>query len=276
MRVLKLFLPLCCIFALPAKAQEPLRALEARPESTADGRQYTALPANTEVVLRVNDDVTTKGGSVEEGTMFALTVASDVRVQNLVVIPRGARAMGEVTWKTGKAAFGKSGKMEVELRYIEVGGNRIDIEGKYRQEGEGNTVATVGTVVVAGVFGALVTGKSAKIPRGRELVARTRNDIPVLLPSPQGYYAAPAAYAPAPYAQPAAPAGMVSIAQPQQAGVMAIDPRSPGGPQKRPARTPSGFCYEVPRDYRGLGSLNKPALSTNTPACWQVEGGGQN
>lgn len=48
------------------------------------------------------------------------------------------------------------------------------------------------------------------------------------------------------------------------------------GPAKRPARTPSGFCYEVPRDYRGLGSLNKPALSTNTPACWQVEGGGQN
>lgn len=271
MRVTKFLLPFCAILALPVEAQESLRALQAQPEPPSDGRQYTVLPANTEVILRVNDDVTTKGGSVEEGTMFALTVASDVRVQNLVVIPRGARAMGEITWKTGKAAFGKSGKMEVELRYIEVGGQRIDIEGKYRQEGEGNTVATVGTVVVAGAFGALVTGKSARIPRGRELIARTKNDIPVLLPTQQAYYPVPANYSPAPITAPATSTGMTSVVQPQQSTVMAIDPANLGAPQKRPAKTPSGFCYDVPRDYRGLGSISKPALSTHTPACWQVE-----
>lgn len=230
---------------------------------TQDGRLFAVLPANTEVVLSVNDDVTTKGGKIDEGTMFALTVASDVRVQNLVVIPRGAKGVGEITWKTGKAAFGKSGKMEVELRYIEVGGQRIEIEGKYRQEGEGNTVATVGTVVVAGVFGALVTGRSAKIPRGRELIGRTRNDIPVALPASR------AAYAPS-IQPPVADNQMVAIERPEMSGVMALE-AGDLGPPKRPARTASGFCYDVPRGYAGTGSLKNPVINAAKPACWQLD-----
>jgi len=130
----------------------------------------------------MNEDLTTKGGNIEEGSMFYLTVVSDVKLGDLTVIPKGARGAGEVTWKTGKGAFGKSGKMDIELRYVEVGGQRIPVEGKYRQEGEGNTVATVGTVILAGVFAGFVTGKSAKIPRGRELSARTKVDVPVALP----------------------------------------------------------------------------------------------
>ena len=43
------------------------------------------------------------------------------------------------------------------------------------------------------------------------------------------------------------------------------------GPIKRPAKTKSGFCYDVPRNYVGSGSLNRPALTTYTPACWQLE-----
>lgn len=74
--------------------------------------------------------------------------------------------------------------MEIRLECVEVVGRRIPVKGNYRQEGEGNTVATVGTVVAAGVFGAFVTGKSAVIPQGRELVAYTKNDLPVALPGP--------------------------------------------------------------------------------------------
>lgn len=185
-----------------AHAQDAIKPVEAQaPHSIASSQVF--LPANTEVTLSMNDDLTTKGGKIEEGTTFALTVTHDVLLGGFVVIPQGTRGIGEVTWKTGKAAFGKSGKMEVELRYLELGGQRIPIEGKYRQEGEGNTVATVGTVVVAGVFGALVTGKSARIPKGRELSARTREPIPVILPAgvimpPQGAIAvAPSATLPA-------------------------------------------------------------------------------
>jgi hypothetical protein len=130
----------------------------------------------------MNETLTTKGGTFEEGHMFYLTVAADVKIGDYVVIPKGARGAGEVTWKTGKAVFGKSGKMEIELRYVEVGGQRIQIEGKYRQEGEGNTVAAVGAAVLAAPL-LFVTGKSATIPKGRELSARTVSDVPVVIPA---------------------------------------------------------------------------------------------
>ena len=131
----------------------------------------------------MNQDITTKGRDWSEGDTFYLSVVHDVVHEGFVVIPRGSRAAGRITWLTSKGMFGKSGKMTIEMEYVEVAGHRIDLEGEYKQEGEGNTVATVGTVVVAGVFGALVTGRSGTIPQGRELMAWTQTDLPLAIPA---------------------------------------------------------------------------------------------
>lgn len=140
------------------------------------------LPANTPVTLSMNNELHSRHS--REGKSFPLTVVQDVSLNGQVVIPRGSRAMGEIVWRTGRGAFGKSAKMEVALRYIDLGGRRIPLEGSYRQEGEGNTAATVGAVLGAGVIGGLlVTGRSAVIPAGRELQARTIDAIPVVLAS---------------------------------------------------------------------------------------------
>lgn len=149
---------------------------------TSQAANTTVLPANTEVIMAMNDNLTTKGGNFEVGHIFYLTVAADVKIGDYIIIPKGARGAGEVTWKTGKAVFGKSGKMEIELRYVEVGGQRIQVSGKYRQEGEGNTVAAVGAAILAAPL-LFVTGKSATIPKGRELSARTISDVPVSIPA---------------------------------------------------------------------------------------------
>lgn len=130
------------------------------------------IPANTSIILRMNEDLTTKGGQIKVGHMFNLTVAYDVKINGIVVIPAGTAAKGEVTMRTGKAVFGKSGKMDVELRSIDVDGDRIPVTGKYRQEGEGNTLAAVGAIFLTAPL-LFVTGKSATIPRGRELTAYT-------------------------------------------------------------------------------------------------------
>jgi len=142
------------------------------------------LPANTEVLLAMNETITTKGDQLKEGSTFSLSVVHDVMLGDYVIIPAGARASGEVTWLTSKGAFGKSGKMDIALRYVEVNNRRVPLTGTYRQEGEGNTVATVGGVIAAGVFAAFITGKSGVIPQGRELMARTKSDLPVQLPGP--------------------------------------------------------------------------------------------
>jgi hypothetical protein len=162
----------------PAIAQsEALEPMSIAP--TVEAAPQLVLPANTEVSVRMNDAITTKGNSFNQGDTFGLTVTQNVYQDEYVVIPAGSRATGRITFLTSKGAFGKSGKMEVAIEYVEVNGRRIPLEGTFRQEGEGNTVATVGSVIAVGVFAGFVTGKSATIPQGRELVARTKQDLPI-------------------------------------------------------------------------------------------------
>lgn len=40
-----------------------------------------------------------------------------------------------------------------------------------------------------------------------------------------------------------------------------------GGVQKIPATTPSGYCLQVPPDYRGTGSLSRPVVTDAMPRC---------
>lgn len=180
---MKLFLlaASAAILALPAAAQQSegsaaVQAVLAAPQPE------TVLPAGTEIPLKMSQTVTTKGKTWDEGDQFNLNVAANVMLGDYVVIPQGAKAVGRITWLTSKGAFGKSGKMDVELEYIELGGRRISLDGAYRQEGEGETLATVGGVVAAGPFAAFITGKSGVIPQGRELMATLESDLPVALP----------------------------------------------------------------------------------------------
>jgi len=185
--------------AIAAPATMPAPTATPMVVGTVAPTGQTTLPANSEVLLAVNSEVTSKRN--HEGDTFDLSVVHDVVNNGQVVIPRGSRAVGEITWLTTRGAFGKSGKMNIELRYVEVGGRRIPISGSYRQEGEGATVATVGTVILVGVFAAFVTGKSALIPQGRELMAHTKEDLPYVVasasPAPAPMVIAPGAPIPA-------------------------------------------------------------------------------
>lgn len=194
-------------FAVPALAQPaepsapeqvaPVPAvIFAAPATPAEA----VLPPGSDILLRVNDQLTTRTHRM--GDNFSLTVVSDVSVDGHVVIPAGTRGVGQVTWRSGRGGFGKSGKMEVTLRYVELGGRRIPIEGFHRQEGEGRTAATVGAIAGAGVIGGLfVRGSNARIPAGFELTGRTSEAVPVTAPAePGGAAAIAASYTPGPVA----------------------------------------------------------------------------
>lgn len=149
----------------------------------ANTSAQVVLPPNTEIVVTPNDTVTTKGNEVKEGYKFTISTVFDVMVDGVVVIPKGTPGEGTVTWMTNKGAFGKSGKMEVSFNSLNLGGQRIALTGKHRQEGEGNTGATVGAVVAVGVFGAFVTGHSASITNGMQLRARTAESLAFNVPA---------------------------------------------------------------------------------------------
>lgn len=176
------------LFSVPVVAQEaaPTQApvsdgpVQAVPAAQMSGYK---LPAGTQIPLKMTQEVTTKGKGWDEGDQFNLTVSAPVMLGNYVVVPQGTKGVGRITWLTSRGAFGKSGKMNVELEYLELEGRRINLDGTYRQEGNGATLATVGGVLAAGVFAGFITGKSAVIPQGRELMATLESDLPVTLPA---------------------------------------------------------------------------------------------
>ena len=138
------------------------------------------LPVGTEITLAMSQEINSTEN--REGDTFPLSVVSDVRIGDQIVIPRGTRAVGEITWRTGRGAFGKSGKMDIALRYIDLDGTRIPVEGTFRQEGNGQTLATVAGVIAVGIFAGFITGHRARIPAGRELLSRTAYPIPFTMP----------------------------------------------------------------------------------------------
>ena len=153
------------------------------------------LPANSEVVLTMNETVSSKSHRL--GEKFSLTVAQDVKANGVTVIPRGTRAVAQITRRTGKGGFGKSGKMDFTFRYIDHIGLQIPIEGRHHQAGEGRGGAAVGAMVAAGLVGGMmVKGKSAKIEYGREFTARTLDAIPVTV-ADNGAAVISASYTPA-------------------------------------------------------------------------------
>ncbi|MEG3143824.1 hypothetical protein U1839_04085 [Sphingomonas sp. RT2P30] len=133
------------------------------------------LSAGTPITLVVTREV--NSSTQNAGDTFPLTVLNDVRVGETVVIPRGTPAEGEVTWRTGKGAFGKSGKLEFSVRSITLNGQAIPVSGDYRQEGEGNTIATGVGIIAVGVFAGFITGKRARVPTGRELLSQTVQSV---------------------------------------------------------------------------------------------------
>lgn len=156
--------------AQPAEAQAPAAA----PAASADG--LLTLNPGLPITLAVSREV--NSSTHHAGDTFPLTVLNDVRIGDTIVIPRGTPAMGEITWRTGKGAFGKSGKLEFSLRYIDLGGQHIPVSGDFRQEGEGNTVATGVGILAAGIIGGLVvTGHRARVPVGRELMSQIAQPV---------------------------------------------------------------------------------------------------
>ncbi len=150
-------------------------AASAAPVAPAVPAKPLKLNSGTPIKLVMTHEV--NSSTHKEGDQFKLTVMEDVKANDIVVIPRGTPATGEVTWRTGKGAFGKSGKMEFSISSIDVDGQQIPVTGDYRQEGEGNTIATGVGILAVGPLAGFITGKRARVPAGRELMSQMAQSV---------------------------------------------------------------------------------------------------
>lgn len=127
------------------------------------------LPSGTMLVVTPAQEISSK--HVEEGQQVMFRVVNDVVEGNKVVIRRGSAVTGTITWKTGRAIGGKSGKFEVTFNSVSVNGRSIVLTGKHRQEGRGNSVgALLGSMVISGRSAVMLPGDLVNVFTGQDFV----------------------------------------------------------------------------------------------------------
>lgn len=128
------------------------------------------IPDGTEVSLILSETLTSK--KHVKGDLFKLTIAEDLFVDGVLMLPKGTVAIGEITRAETKAAFGVAGKLEARLLYAELPNSTLRLTGRIGNKGKSGTTETVLTYAAIGSIAFVVTGKSAEIPQGTELLAR--------------------------------------------------------------------------------------------------------
>lgn len=149
-------------------------ALVALPAAPASATPLT-LKAGTAITLATTADLSSRDAEV--GDPVDLVVSEPVVVDGVTVIPKGARATGEVSRAKGNGHLGKSGKLSVRVDHVTAEGQSIPVRGQHAEEGRSGTLGVVGAAVVFLPLGALIKGKEAKIPAGSPLEVYVAQDV---------------------------------------------------------------------------------------------------
>lgn len=173
------------------------------------------LRAGTEVPLRMEESLDSNNKALREGQQVRMSVASDVRLGTVVVIPAGSPAIAEITDLRRKGMWGKSGRIIARVLNVRVGDRLIRLTGTFDDKGVTGTAGVVAAIAFVPIAGFFMTGTSAKIPAGGGVKAFLDEDLTIAVPQ--------AAPAPAPTAapleyqvvKPMAPATTVTPAPPQ-------------------------------------------------------------
>ena len=165
------------------------------------------LRAGIEVPLRVEEGLDSNDKGIREGQQFHLSVANNVMLGNLVVIPAGSPATAEITDLRRKGMWGKSGHIVARVLSVRVGDRLIRLSGTFDEHGTTGTAGVVAAIAFVPIAGFFMTGTSAKIPAGAGVRAFLDEDLTIASPPP----VAPAVpVAPAATAISAAPAATMA------------------------------------------------------------------
>ncbi len=128
------------------------------------------LKAGTAILVAPSGQLSTKAN--KQGESFGLTVLADVTDGPSLLIPKGVAGSGEITFATNNGSFGKPGILMIAVRYLDLNGKRVPLDGRYRQEGANKDDETAATMFVVGILSGAIKGNPAIIPAGRQLRAR--------------------------------------------------------------------------------------------------------
>jgi hypothetical protein len=204
----------------PPAAQAPSAAgTAAAPLAAPSGPPppHTLLDG-TPVKLRLSQTISSADAKV--GQEIPFEVVEDVKVEDTVVLPKGATAIGTVTEAESKRRMGRGGKLNINISYARlVDQEKAALRASQDSKGGGHVGARTGAMVATAIvfFPAaplflFMHGKDITIPQGTEITAFVDGDMHLDMakfgvspPAPAG--AAPAAEAEASLTIDSTPAG---------------------------------------------------------------------
>jgi hypothetical protein len=149
----------------PAPATTP--ADVAAPVTAAPTARAVVLRANALIPLRFLESVASN--THRAGAMFRMEVTDDITADEVVVIPAGSIAMGEVIHAAPAGGLGKAGELIASARYVLAGDREIKLR-------TGLGAAAGRSNIGAAFFVPFVRGKQALIAAETEVVAKTATD----------------------------------------------------------------------------------------------------
>jgi hypothetical protein len=242
------FLALCPLLV----AQQPQPAPEVAP-ATQQAVPGTPPPPHTlldgtPVKLRLSQTISSSDTKV--GQEIPFEVVEDISVDQVVVLPKGATAIANVTAAEHKRSMGRAGKLDISISYARLKDQeKVALRATQENKGGGHVGAMTGAMVATAIvfFPAaplflFIHGKDITIPQGTEITAFVEGDMHLNMAN---FADAPAATAQAQTS--AAPAAPVQAS-------LVID------------STPAGADVEIDGAFVG----NTPSTVTVAPGSHQI------
>jgi hypothetical protein len=239
----------CCLLLVSQSAVVPQSAVQ---QGTINGQQQSVSPLDgqhiledgTPVKVRLSQTVSSADAHVNDRVEFE--VLEEVKISDVVVIPKGGIAWGTVTEAMPKRRMARGGKLEIAMDAARlVDGERVALTATAGGKGGGHTGAmTAGIVATALVawpaapFFLFMHGKDITLPKGTVFPVFTNGNLPLDL---------------AKFQPPPSPAQEVQAPTPQVAASAADASQSQAKPtaQIEITSTPSGGEIQLDGNFVG-------------------------
>ncbi|HXR39726.1 MAG TPA: PEGA domain-containing protein [Terracidiphilus sp.] len=149
---------------------------------TGPPQPHTLLDG-TPVKLRLSQTISSADAKV--GQEIPFEVVEEIKVDDVVVLPKGATAIGTVTECNTKKSMGRAGKLNINISYARLADQeKVALRATQDNKGGGHVGAMTGAMVATSIvfFPAaplflFMKGKDITIPQGTEITAFVEGDM---------------------------------------------------------------------------------------------------
>jgi hypothetical protein len=167
---------LCCLFLIFQSSTPPAPQQSAEaPKTLVAACQQPCLEDGTPVKLRMSQTVSSADAHVNDRVEFE--VLEDIKVEDVIVIPKGGIAWGTVTEAQPKRRMARGGKLEIVMDSVRLtDGEKAALRATKEGKGGGHTGAMTAGIVATGLiffpaapFFLFMHGKDITFPKGSEV-----------------------------------------------------------------------------------------------------------